>query len=201
MNLFYKLTFLDDKYKIIRETVPIQSKSFLKGFVWCLNSAFTSAKATSAIQDTQGNIDTPISGYQWSFHPGGDSQYLFSSSSYLKTDEVGIVVGTGNTPITVDDYKLASQIYHGSTSGKFEYLSCAITNLVVSGAAYSFDLQRIFLNSSGGSIDIAEIGIYSRIYLSPSGNSNFMIIRDIVSAAETVTDGVYIKATYTFQIT
>ena len=195
MNLFYKFTFWNDS-GTIKETIPIQAKSFLKPFVWALNAALAQTVASSAMLDIYGsplliNTMTPT---LMADHAGGDT---------VNQSIRGIVVGTGTNAVTVDDYKLQTQILHGITTGKLEYLSCAATNLVVTGATYSFDLERVFKNSSGGAIAVSEIGIYAYCwyYAYPSTYSYFAMVRDIVSPAESIADGTYMKITYTFQIT
>jgi len=208
MNLFYKLTFWDDK-GMIKETPLIQSKSFLKAFIWYLNATFNSGVSSSSILNVVGTLRIIFGNLEdigiLCWHPGGDSRQKYENYTYghYVADSVGIITGTGTNAITVDDYVLQTPIIHGTSAGRLEYLSCAVTNLIVTGTTYSFDLQRIFKNSSGNTINISELGIYSVCYSYTTNyfSDVFMIVRDLVSPTQAITDGTYMKVTYTFQIT
>jgi hypothetical protein len=95
-------------------------------------------------------------------------------------DSVGIVVGTGTTPVSLGQYNLVSKIPHGDGSGQLYYYECVVLSLTTN-AAWSFNVERMFDNLSGATITVNEVGLF--IYL-PTGRAEesiIMLARDVVS--------------------
>lgn len=75
----------------------------------------------------------------------------------------GLVIGTGNTPNTIDTYTLAAKIANGVTPGKMTHGPQSYVGPQAGGAGINprtFSFQRTFTNSSGGAIVINEIGLF-----------------------------------------
>jgi hypothetical protein len=126
--------------------------------------------------------------------------YLNSYGNYYtqKTlgSDYGIMVGTGTAAVITTDDNLQTLIQHGTSSGKLQYLGCMIPgDVTISAPNASFNIERLFLNSSGGDVTINEIGIYAAYF-----TSIYCIIRDLVSPAVTVANNEYLKVTYTIQV-
>lgn len=118
----------------------------------------------------------------------------------------GIVVGTGTTAVAPTDYQLATQVLDGITSGTLEHFTCAATNFTTAGLTASFDIERLFRNSSGGTITLNEVGIYSAMaqfsaQVNFTAIDHFCIIRDIVSPGFAVLNGEYARIVYTISVT
>jgi len=77
-------------------------------------------------------------------------------------DTYGIVVGTGNTAVTLTDTKLQTKISHGIGAGQLSYGAHGFVAATLSGNEYFFEINRLFSNSSGATITINEVGIYVR---------------------------------------
>ena len=95
------------------------------------------------------------------------------------------------------DFQLATEIDDGTSSGQLEHFPCSGTGLTISAPTGSFVMERLFRNSSGGSIAISEVGIYVIGTIS----FEFCIIRDLVSPAFTINNGEYMRIVYTLSIT
>lgn len=209
LKAYYQITKFDADNKIISKSHKLKSRSFLKQMGQHLYALFTAnglANVTD-IDNDNGTIGAPYYLLQAS-HPGKDSFKVYTSSSVQKgsdtmnADDVGIIVGSNNTAVTINDYKLNTRILNGTTTNKIEYLACGVNNLQIGSTTSSFDLVRLFRNSSGGSVTIREVGVYVISgYVSTRFFPNrFCIIRDIVSPEQTVSDGEYLKITYTITI-
>jgi hypothetical protein len=106
----------------------------------------------------------------------------------------GCVVGSGTTPVTIDDYKLDAQIYHGSGPGQLEHYACTIIYPPsVVGSQCSFQVKRIFHNASGGPVTVREIGVYGSI----SNYYDACIVRDVLGAGAPIPHGGAITVIYT----
>ena len=107
----------------------------------------------------------------------------------------GLVVGTGTTPVTIQDYKLQTQILNGSGAGQLAHQISVVTAMQ-NGADYSqFQIQRNFINQSGSSITVKETGLYviHQTYF-------YCIVRDltgdiVVANGKTLAMQYYIKTT------
>jgi len=115
-------------------------------------------------------------------------------------DWIGIVVGTGSTAVTIDDYKLATQIMNGTGSGQMRHLASTPGSPSVVGSDCSFLTSRTFLNNSGDSITIRESGIYCRCK-GPTYYGYANIVRDVFSTPQAVPDGGSITIDYTLRVT
>lgn len=107
----------------------------------------------------------------------------------------GIVVGTGSNAVTIGDYCLQTKISHGTGSGHLYHCACTVTAPTKSGSTYTTEVYRQFINFSGGSITVEEIGIYG--FWSPY---YFLFARDTTGSIA-VPDGAMLAVIYNFQTT
>lgn len=118
--------------------------------------------------------------------------------------DLGIVVGTGTSEVDSTDYKLQYQIDDGTDSGELEYFGTRVgktDDLHVDAGnneAY-FEIERIFRNSSGGTVTINEIGIYSTGVASKN-RVPVCIVRDKLSTGISLADGEYLKIKYRIKV-
>lgn len=113
----------------------------------------------------------------------------------------GILVGTGDTAFSVDQYALATQIAHGNAASQLYY-----QNMAASAPAYTAGTKtwetthsRVFNNNSGGSITVKEVGI--QVYMVPwtsgsSGDWYYMIERSVLDPTVAVANGAQLTVTY-----
>lgn len=179
------------------------SKSFLKNFLGCLAPQFDQDNNCSVV-DTDGNSRSE--GYEKNvlYCPmgyGGGFVYGYSETTEYKGDTVGILIGTGSAANTALTYTLHTQIDHGTGSSEMEYFGgCMNDTTTVDGADSYFDIERIFRNSSGGTISVSEYGI---VVLRGSTSYRILIVRDVFSGGDIVDvdDGEYFKVTYRLLVT
>jgi hypothetical protein len=122
----------------------------------------------------------------------------------IRSEYIGIQVGTGTNAVTPTDYALQTRVAHGRSSGQLEYGGCEIVGISFSNPNGQFSVRRYFTNISGGAITINEAGIYAAGGANTTGSPGswpFLIARDLVSPAVTVNDGEILRVTYMVQIT
>lgn len=116
---------------------------------------------------------------------GGKFSFLFGSGN------VGIIVGTGTTPVARADINIETQIFGGTTSGRLVYVVPGIlTKAAAITGGYRIMLQRTFENDSGGDITINEAAVI--ILTRSTGGDNVaspMILRDLISPGHLVVNG------------
>ncbi len=120
---------------------------------------------------------------------GADKRYLGK--------HCGILVGTGQSGITVQEFQMESQIDHGYGAGELIYMGGSVKTPVVDGIYTYVDFDRIFSNESGGNVTVKELGIS----VWNAGNC-FLICRDVLGVGEwqTVADGEYLRVTYRMRV-
>ena len=112
-------------------------------------------------------------------------------------DTYGIIVGSGETPVTLNDYSVESKIAHGSGSGQLDYSPVTVEDLgldtIVTPPVYRIRLIRTFTNHTPSTITISEVAIYARSYWKDSAgvaaDDKFMIMRDVLSPPYNVPSG------------
>jgi len=128
-----------------------KASSFVKAFIGLLNVQM--AQATRTIKDTSGTDRSY-----------GANSNNFAVNAGAGTSTYGIQVGTGTNAVTIDDYKLQTQIAHGTGAGQLQYGATSIDTYTVSSGRAFFNVQRLFTNSSGSDITVREVGLVGLFY-------------------------------------
>lgn len=142
--------------------------------------------------------------------PGSGSDNGFRGGS--GSDCVGIVIGTGNTAFSFEDFKLKNKIVEGTCpacgcnccccSRFMSYIAAvdhtidASTYMIYNASCdqkWRLALPRFFNNNSGGTITVKETGIYTRL-TNPA--FSFLHARDVFACVACVVNGGQIKITY-----
>jgi len=126
-------------------------------------------------------------------------QIVGSGSSMLAPagmDSYGLVVGSGTTSVSLDDYNLASKIPHGTGSGQLSYGDTSKYDYS-EGTMVDHGVQRSFDNNSGADITVNEIGLIATINIGGQ-NINVLIMRDVISAT-TIPNGGRLTVKYWFR--
>jgi len=111
----------------------------------------------------------------------------------------GIVVGTGNTAVDIEDFKLETPILNGVAAGEMQHLICTVDAAVVAAPSCSFVVHRTIVNNSGGIITVLEAGIY--MIGGTAGTYRFDATRDVLVAPQAVPDGGAITIDWTIGVT
>jgi hypothetical protein len=108
-------------------------------------------------------------------------------------DLYGIQVGTGTTPVNLNQTALASKITHGTGAGQLDYDPVSADDLgvdtSVSPPVYRLRLIRIFKNLSGADITIREVGLAVTQPYASSARYYFLVARDVLPTGYTVPNG------------
>jgi len=110
----------------------------------------------------------------------------------------GIQVGTGDTPVTNDDWKLATKIAHGSGAQQLMYGAMVIGTVAIVAGNVDLETKRTFTNSSGATITVKECGAVVVLNVSPQCH---MIIRDVLGTPVPVPHNCSVTIYYTFRTT
>jgi hypothetical protein len=105
----------------------------------------------------------------------------------------GIIVGTGDTAVEIDDYVLETPITNGIGAGQLQYGATSFIDVVIIGSTAKFTISRTLTNDSGDDIDVKEVALYS------ANTQSFMLERTLLPF--TVADGESGTVTYTISCT
>jgi len=145
MKTYVRAVVKDKNGKVIKDTGWKETNTLTRNFYAFLSAAMRDEPTPcTRVDGTDGEIYEPsYSGYEF-----------MHASVAAEHDERGLVVGTGTTEPTRNDYKLESQIPHGTGAGQLYYRACD----VVFGDDY-IEVMRAFENQSSDDITINEVGI------------------------------------------
>lgn len=186
----YTVIVRDKRGRIVARRSGL-SKSFVKNMLIALLSAFQNADKTAV--DVNGSSTTiTLAGTGYSHTP-------LSINAGDDSDVFGIVVGSGTTSPTPDDYNLESKIAHGTGAGQLDYDTHTFTEVSVSGSESLFEVARSFKNLSGGDVTVSEVGIIAQNHRSDIGTHYFLVARDVLASPVTVPDGGSLTVKYTIK--
>jgi hypothetical protein len=180
--------------------------NFLKVFEGLMNaiggaatSVFNLSRGTATVVNTAGSSATIVTerytaGGTNNSYCGGTPMATQASSG---DDTYGIVIGSGTTGVSLDQYNLASKISHGTSAGQLSYGVSSFDDLgldtTVSPPVYRFRLVRTFSNLSTVAVSIGEVGIIARCYWKYDAaieiDVKYMIARDLLPSTYTVPVG------------
>jgi len=158
----------------------------------------------------------------WFFHFGGTISPKIINGAPTRLDShdnnfkmnggegdasLGVVIGTDNTPVAIDDYAMGAQITEGFGAGQMHHLVNTFGAPVISPPSCGYSISRIIVNNSGRLITVRESGIYhqhSYRYGPVAYNFYFYFscgVRDVFTTPQDVPDGGSITMNYTLQVT
>ncbi|MBA7695851.1 hypothetical protein ES703_104491 [subsurface metagenome] len=110
----------------------------------------------------------------------------------------GTRVGAGLTAVDISDYALETPIAHGVGAGQLDHLAVTVSTPTVTATESAYTVKRIFLNKSGGTIVVTEIGMYC-IGRGIAPPYYFCIVRDVLGVPVVIPDGGAITVIYSFK--
>ncbi len=187
-ELWYSVVVRDRHGKVVSRERR-RSRSFLKAWnqLICVQVASTAVSVT--ITDTDG---TPVAAV-------GGNTANFKMAAAAGVTDYGIRVGTGNTPVAIDDYALETPIEEGAGAGQMNYLICTVATSVVAAPSCSFLVSRSIVNNSPAEITVREAGIYMSFDYSPTRYG--CGTRDVFVTPQAVPIGGTITVNWTIQVT
>jgi len=203
LDLFYELEVRDKNGKLISKRRS-RSKSLLRNFALMLrglmagNIAGVISKSEWNVKVTLTATDGSTFDYPSLMFSGEakDAPSAMEASALERTDEYGVVVGTGSTAVTRDDYKLESQISDGFADGQMVYGKTTVEDVNGDPPSSVFRIIRTFTNEGSTTISIYEIGLIVK-----AQNKYVLIARDVLDTAQDVPAGATLTVRYIFKVT
>jgi len=203
LDLFYELEVRDKNGKLISKRTG-RSKSLVRNFALMLRGLMA------------GNIAGVVSGSTWntkvtvkatdgttfdyphlpSYTEDEDAPSAMEASALERTDKYGVVVGTGSTAVTRDDYKLESQVPDGFADGQLVHGKTTVEDVNGDPPSSVFRIIRTFTNEGSSTISIYEIGLIVK-----AQNKYVLIARDVLDTAQDVPAGATLTVRYIFKVT
>lgn len=199
MKAKIKFTIYDSNGKIVKEWEE-PSKSLT--FYYAVFEYNMWSQGNYTMIDTSGASVVPNMG-----SPG-----VISVNAGSGINTYGIVVGSGNTSnVSVKStiVSLIAPIPNGTGAGQLLYQNVSFGNPLVNQNTSSWTISRNFINQSGGTINITEIGIIAYVSgfnlsystsSTPVNSDYFLFAYDIPSSAITLVNGQTLNVTYTFTV-
>lgn len=112
-----------------------------------------------------------------------DVEALGGYFSAAADDGRGMLVGTGTSAVIMDDFELDTLIEHGNAAGELDYSACTLGSKAwnVVPKYWKSIWTRDFVNNSGGTITVNELGICNVQSLLV-----YLFLRDLVSPGQDV---------------
>ena len=180
-ELWYSVVVRDSQGKVISRERR-KSRSFLKQWNQMMFVQMTGIQVLNVVRTDGGTFNLPK--HENNFRMTG------SVSTY------GIVCGTGDTPVAIDDYALAALIAEGGGAGQFNYLGGTVSAVSLAASHAQILVSRTAVNNSGNPITVKEVGIYAR-----AGSTRYCCgVRDVLGVPLAVPDGGGITVDYTLEV-
>jgi hypothetical protein len=113
----------------------------------------------------------------------------------------GIVVGLLNTPPTINDVALGTQIAHGTGLNQLLHNAQTQEAVVISAPTASFRVTRTFTNNSAAPITVYEIGWYWQVFDTGGTQRYFCFLHDLLASPQTIPIGATLTVRYTWSVT
>lgn len=188
MGAVLELTVKDKNGKVTDHRI-MKSKSFVRQFLELLwiQSYQIPELICYTLRDTS-NVLQDIA----------ESGYIFACDALANNDTFGIIVGTGTTAPTIDDYAVGTKIPHGTGVGppvELQYGAVTFGAPASDATTSQFTVTRDFANASGAAATVNEIALYVKGYIYNS-DYYFMAIRDVIAGGISVPDGQTLTVNY-----
>jgi len=111
-------------------------------------------------------------------------------------DLKGIVVGTGNTAESFEDYVMDAMIDDGTGAGELEYFAQCRPTITWDGSGRTFTIvqERFLKNQDGSSITINEVGWIEYVYAT-NLRYYILLLRDVLSSGVAIAAGKVARVT------
>jgi len=171
-----------------------ESRSFVQNLAKVLASAFSAvggeAGGVSGVQ--RSTTVTDYNGLErtvWTHWYSGDvingGGVFLAMNADAGVDSYGILVGSGSTPVSYNDYNLALKISHGTGAGQLTYQSHSTSSSFSSTSSY-VEINRTFVNNSGSTVTVREVGLMARAYWKDVNavrqDEKYLVARDVLPA-------------------
>lgn len=192
IETYYRIMKHDPEGRLVSDTGLLPSHSYVIQFLEFIYSLWAATDVNA----------TDVTGAESVLNDVSD---IMSSkgrySAGAADDQYGIVVGTnaGETAEGNENFKLDTKILHSAVgaAGKLNYQAVTLVAPSVVGANVDYNISRPYLNETGNTITVKEIGI---IILNFTDTKYHLILRDVVTP-ENVAAGYTLTVVYTLRTT
>jgi len=190
IETYYRILKHDPEGRLIKDTGLIPSHSYVIQFLEFIDSLWNTADKTATDVDNAESVIMDIS---------DNLGTKFRYNAAAGEDTHGIVVGTnaGATAEDNENYALDTKIATGAGGGQLNYQAVTFVAPRVVGPNIDFDISRAFVNASGGTITVKEIGL---IIKNTTDTKYHLILRDVVTD-EPVDDAETLTVVYVLRTT
>jgi len=181
-----------DKNGKLLSKVKVPSRSYVLNFGKALYGLMASINMTEYPITVQDTVNTGRNYPQLT----SQNEACFYVKAGSGDDTFGVMIGTDDTAVSVNDYNMKVKIGNGTGSGQMVYGTSTLEAPTVVDSTIRWRLTRAFTNNSGASITVKECGIAFkwRTYYA-------LILRDVLPSPQTVPDGATLTLRYTFSVT
>jgi hypothetical protein len=156
---------------------------------WAVSSSSYALSTRGDLTDTGGNARSTMLGT-------GNVGVTLGGGAPAGEASAGIVVGSSDMPVSIGQWRLDSQIGHGTGSGQLQYGATTVDSLI-KNTTWFFRIVRTFTNGSGTTLTVREIGLYVRLGLSTSPYYySCMLARDVPPSPINVPNGSTLTVRY-----
>lgn len=187
VQLLIRAVVRDPDGKLISDTGQKPSRSYViqfLEFIYALGPGIN--RSATCTTGTEGSY----------YYGGATSMSHFYLNAPVYEATYGIVIGTDDTAVTNDNFKLAAQLTEGTGAGNITHNVMIVGAAAVVGANVDLVFKRAFTNSTGSTIIVKEAGAYV-----PYSTNRFCIIRDILAGGVEVPDKCSLTIIYTARTT
>jgi hypothetical protein len=184
-----------------------RSDSFVGNFFKLLFTSYFRAIYNTSVSETVRLFD-PVNGNAIININNQSAQFYGNVASTILAGvgvtDLGIVVGSGSTPVTINDYRLVSPIPHGNADGQLVYNAMTSSNVTPINKTLAnnwyYAITRQFDNLSSSTVTIAEVGLIQKYYTS-IGILPTLIARDVLPSSITLEPNQSTVIQYTIRLT
>ncbi|MFH7881033.1 MAG: hypothetical protein QXI09_03450 [Candidatus Aenigmatarchaeota archaeon] len=198
------LSKIDIEYEIKDRDGKILRKRKFKGNSWVgriiefLSSfigIWASASGSYAYLTTRTDVKDTSGTYRHMLM-GGSSGVVYGGQAPAGDTTAGIILGSSNTPVSIDQYDLITRIPHGSGVGQLSYGATTV-DLVRETNTFRLTITRTFTNNSGSSVVVKEMGLFLRLSMGSTPYwYSVMLARDIPPTPIEVPNGATLTVRY-----
>jgi len=203
-QILWELEVKDKNGKLLNQK-KAPARSWLKAFITMLKGEFATRHGIATGQGNVNVVDETGTSRGYPHHSSASLSTYYMNLSTLGDagdSSQGIIVGTSDTPNTLNTYALGGKIAHGTGSGQLVYGAESIEDVTnPSGNDLQFRITRTFTNNSGSTVTAKEVGLLIKKYDTYPASRSFLAARDVLPSPVDVPDGATLTIRYVVKIT
>jgi len=198
IRLYLEYWHKNAKGKIIRYR-RYRSDSLLGNFFKFLYNQIGRPASFTSFSSLNQIFTSPTADYPKDINGANRADFVDFAREMTGTNR-GIIVGSGTTPVTLEDFSLANPIPHGTGVGQLTYGTLTVFAIDQSlSNIWKYRIARTFTNQSTGDVTIAEVGLVANVYDADT-LVGCLMARDVLPAPITLPAGDAVSFRYTIVV-